>query len=82
MTLQQLKYVITVAEAGTVTEAADKLKESAFRKKEKISLDMPGRFWNRQQFLKINIRGVMEERNHFACLHNIIPLRSMRLWTW
>ena len=25
MTLQQLKYVITVAEAGTVTEAADKL---------------------------------------------------------
>ena len=48
MTLQQLKYAITVAETGTITEAANRLyisqpsltnaiHESAFQKKEKIS---------------------------------------------
>ena len=43
MTLQQLKYVITVAETGTITEAANQIRESAFPKKGKAFWDMQDR---------------------------------------
>ena len=83
MTLQQLKYAITVAQTGTITEAAEKLyisqpsltnaihelekemnieiftrtnKGIIVSKMVRIFWDMRGRCWNRQRFLKINIK--------------------------
>lgn len=77
MTLQQLKYVVTVAETGTITEVEDKLYISqpsltnAIRELEKES---------RRQFLKTSIKAVMVERNCSVFPHSIILLPSMHLW--
>ena len=75
MTLQQLKYVITVAETGTITEAANQIRESAFPKKGKAFWDMQDRYWNRRQFLKTNIKEMVVEKNSSVYQHSIILLR-------
>ena len=99
MTLQQLKYVITVAETGTITEAANKLyisqpsltnaihelekemniiiltgrtRESHFLRKAMISSDMPDKYWNKQQFWRINTNTHLVAKKTSVYQRNII----------
>ena len=96
MTLQQLRYVTTVAETGTMSEAARRLFVSqpgltkAIRELEqemgiiifdRTNKGIEGRCWSRHHFWKSAISFRQEARKNLVSLHNIILSQSMHLLT-
>ena len=97
MTLQQLKYMITVADTGTITEAANKLyisQPSLTNAIHELEKEMNIVIFNRTNkgislskegeiFLGYaNIREMMVVRNSSVYQPSIIHLPSMHLWIW
>ena len=77
MTLQQLKYVLMVAETGTITEAANNLyisQPSLTNAIHELEKEMNIVIFNRTNKGITLSKDAMEEKNSFAFLHNIIPL--------